>query len=165
MSLNFRGRECAQLRERLSRLVWYENGVFRCSDEAAAQAIIDAFTLADAAAELKGDVDRHAKMLRDRAVAHVSVGELSAWSIKRAEAAAFASSGNAADAPLLNAEAQAAGITLAALVARVQTNVTHFAGLEAQIGGQRRRHRDSIDAIATFAALRAYDISTGWPAV
>lgn len=135
----------------------------------AAQVIIDAYTEADALAwakaARKGESLAIAKALRDRVVAAISAGEMAAWPIKRAEALAYAQSGDAAQAPLLSAEAEARGITLPAMLAKVQANAQAFAALEAAIGGADGRHRDALDALGSVQDVLAYDLTAGWPAV
>jgi hypothetical protein len=139
------------------------------SDPAAAQAFIDTYTEADALAYAKtsrcAEVLGHAKKLRDQVVAPVSAGEMASWPIKRAEALRYATEGDAGTYPLLSQEAAARGISLAALVAKVDGNAAYFAGMEAAIGGNDGRHRDAIMALETIADVLAYDFSTGWPTV
>jgi hypothetical protein len=135
------------------------------SDEAAVQASIDSYTLAQAKAEKKSQSLAIAKSLRDKVVAAISPGEMASWPIKRDEAIRYSQTGNAADAPLLSMEAQARGITLAAMMARVAANSASFAAAEAAIGGADGKHRDAIDALTTFEALAAYNLNTGWPEI
>lgn len=142
-----------------------ENGVFISSDDTAVQAIIDAYSLADAQAFKANEVSQLAKTLRDKAIKSISPGEMASWPIKLAEAARFAFTGLDSDAPMLTAEALARGITTAALVAKVGGNATVFAALEAEIGGIDGKHRDAIKALTTFEAVSGYDYSTGWPVV
>jgi hypothetical protein len=137
----------------------------RTPDDMAAQAIIDAYTLADAAAYLSAQITAHAKDLRDKAVEGISPGEMASWPIKRAEALAYQASGNAADAPMLSAEAEARKITLAALVGKIAGNVAGLSGLEAIIAGTAGRHADAIRACTSFDDMAAYDWQKGWPAV
>lgn len=129
------------------------------------QSIIDGFTVDEAKAERRAESTAHAKTLRDRVVSTVSAGEMASWPIKRAEAMAYSQSGNPADAPMLSAEAAARGVTLPAIIARVAANATMFAGLESAISGADGRHRDAIDALASFEAVAAYDLTARWPAV
>lgn len=163
--IDFQGKQCAELFDWLGDLVWVEDGEWRCADDEAAQAIVDAFTLDDLKASLCAKISLHGKALRDRAVAAVSPGELAGWPIKRAEAAAFAASGNPADAPMLSAEAARRGITLLALLAKVGNNAGRFGALEADIGGTDGRHRDAVNACPDFAAALSYDWHVDWPDV
>lgn len=135
------------------------------NDDAAVQAIIDAYTVQDAAADLCKQIEAHAKQLRDAAVSGVSPGEIAAWPIKAREAAAYLSSGNPAEAPFLDAEAEARGATLEEIANRVQANANRLTLLEAQIAGTAGRHKDAIRAFTDFPALLAYDWRTGWPDV
>lgn len=142
-----------------------ENGQWISSDDQAVQAIIDGYSLDDAKAYKAADVSDHAKVLRDKVIRSISAGEMASWPIKLSEAAKYATTGQASDAPMLNAEATARGIALADLVAKVGGNATVFAGLEAAIAGTDGAHRDAIKACETFEAVAAYDFSTGWPEV
>ena len=140
-----------------------QDGQWISSDDAAVQAIIDAYTVADAAAYRSAEVERLAKVKRDQVIAGVAPGEMASWPIKLSEAATYAQSGNAADAPLLSLEAQARGVTLAQLVTKVDGAAQTFAGLEAMIAGTSGKHRDALAAMTDFGAVAAYDITTGWP--
>lgn len=142
-----------------------ENGTWIADDEAAVQAIIDSFTVAEAAAYVCQDIEAEAKRLRDKAIKSISPGEMAGWSIKLAEAARFSVSGDPADAPLLAAEAAARGTDLATMLVKVRANAGAFAALEAQIGGTAGRHRDAVRALDSFEAVAAYDWSAGWPVV
>lgn len=139
------------------------NGTWVSDDDASVQAIIDTYTLADAQSIIRAKISSHARHLRDTAVAEVSPAEIASWAIKRAEAAAYVTSGNPADALMLAVEAGARGITLDAIVARVQGNAAGLATLEAMIGGAEGRHRDAVSELKTFDAVLSYDYSTGWP--
>lgn len=132
-------------------------------DDLAAQAVIDAYTVADEQDYLCAEVSAMAKQLRDRAVADVSAGEMASWPVKRAEAAAYLASRNPGDAPMLSVECAARGISLDAMVAKVEGNAARLAQLEAIIAGVDGRHRDALRACNTFEALAAYDYTTGWP--
>ena len=156
----------AGLHERIARAghsLRQQDGQWIASDTAAVQAIIDAYSVADAAAYRSAEVERIAKAKRDQVIAGVSPGEMASWPIKLAEAATYAQSGNAADAPLLSVEAQARGVTLAELVSKVDGAAQTFAGLEAMIAGTSGRHRDALRAMTDFDAVASYDIMTGWP--
>ena len=142
-----------------------ENGEWVSSNDAAVQAIIDAYSLQDAQAVKSAAVSDKAKALRDKAVRSISAGEMASWPIKLAEAAKFAQTGLDADAPMLTAEATARGISTAELVAKVGSNATGFAALEAMIGGIDGMHRDAIKLLTSFEDVAAYDYSTGWPEV
>lgn len=144
------------------------NGLF-ASDPVAAQAHIDAWTPAQSLVWAKATTTRaisaHAASLRDRVIAGVSPGEMAAWPIKRAEAIAYAQTGSASDAPMLFAEAQARGISLSDLVAKVNSNTALFAGIEVVISGMDGKHRDAIATLATAEDVMSYDWRTGWPEV
>lgn len=140
------------------------DGVWHSSDDAAVQALIDGYTVADSQSDVCARINALGRQLRDSAVAGVSPAEMASWPIKRAEAIAYTATGNAADAPMLTAEAAARGVTLADIVARVQGNAAALSMLEAMIGGTEGKHRDAVKALTTFEAVLAYDYSGGWPA-
>lgn len=142
-----------------------ENGAWVADDEAAVQAIIDRYTVADAAAAVCALIDGAARRLRDKAVKSISPGEMASWPVKRAEAERYLATGEAAAAPMLAAEAESRGVTLAAVADRVKTAADRFSRLEAEISGTAGRHKDAVRAATSFDAVAAYDWSTGWPAV
>lgn len=139
------------------------NGVWTADNEAAVQAIINGYPVESTKSEVIALIDNHARALRDQVVSNISPAEMAAWSIKRDEAAAYAVSGNAADAPMLSAEATARGITLGALVQRVESNAAMFTAIEAAIAGVSGKHRDAISACVDHASIALYDWRTGWP--
>ena len=150
---------------RAGQVLKEENGVWVSSDDAAVQAIIDAYSLDNAKAYRAAQVSAYAKTLRDKVIVSISAGEMASWPIKLAEAAKYAQTGQSSDAPMLAAEAQARGIELAALVQKVGGNATTFAGLESAIAGVDGKHRDAIKACSSFDEVAAYDYLTGWPEV
>lgn len=139
------------------------DNVLVCSNEVAVQAIIDAYTLDQAKAFKSGAVGQHATALRNRIVSGKSPGELASWSIKMAEAKKFSQGALESECPMLSLEATSRGITMAALVAKVDGNATGFSNLESRIGGNEGKHKDAIKLLTTFAEVAAYDFSTGWP--
>ena len=141
------------------------DGVWTSSDDTAVQAIIDGYTLAHCQAEIVGRIDAHAKALRDAMVANISPAEMASWSIKQAEATAYTSSGADDDATMLLIEAQARGVTVADLAAKVLGKGAALSQIEAAISGVSGRHADAVRATQTFADALAYDWSAGWPAV
>lgn len=121
-----------------------------------------------AQAARRRECDLLAKAKRDAIVADYSAAEMTSWPIKRAEALAWQTSGNAADAPLLSIEATARGVSLSELVTLVLNKANTLSQLEAAIAGNNGKHNDAIDALAategvTAAQIDAYDITTGWP--
>lgn len=145
--------------------LYLRDGVWVSSDDVAVQAIIDGYTLDDAKAYRAAQVSAYAKTMRDRVITSISAGEMASWPIKLAEASKYTQTGQASDAPMLSAEAQARGIELAALVQKVGGNATTFAGLESAIAGVDGKHRDAIKACSSFDEVAAYDYLTGWPEV
>lgn len=145
--------------------IYNEDGVLKSTNDAAAQAVIDAFTLAEAITAKQNEVFAFAAAKRQKVVAGVSPGEMSAWSVKLEQAQKYNLSKLATDAPMLQAEATARGTTLDSVVMRVLNNAQTFSNLEAQISGNSGKHRDALGALIDFASVAAYDYSTGWPAV
>lgn len=145
--------------------VWIEDGVLLSSGDSQAQQIIDAYTVADFIAERQRECLAIAKALRDRVVAAVSAGEMASWAVKRAEAQAWTATQDPDQAPLLQLEAAARGVSLADIATRVLGNAAAYAQLEAAISGRCGAHRDALSACASFDEVAAYDLNAGWPAV
>lgn len=133
--------------------------------EADAQAIIDAYTVAEAKAWLKTQVADRARDVQDAFIAArcYSVGEAASWPVKLSQARAYQASGKPTDAPMLQAESAASGRTLADVASRVLNNGDAFSAFTAQCAGNRQKHQDAIDALTTFEQVATYDYSTGWP--
>lgn len=142
-----------------------ENNIWVSSNDAAVQAIIDGYTVAQARARKSLDISLHAKALRDKVVATISPGEMASWSVKAAEAEKFGAGADPGECPMLSQEAAARGITLTELVLKVNGNAARFSLAEASIGGVDGKHRDAVAALETFEAIAAYDYSAGWPEV
>lgn len=154
------------LADKLARLgapVWTETEgdktVLLSPDDAAAQAVIDSYTLAEAQDALCADIDAHATALRDRALAPYSVGEMVSWPVKLAEAKAGGST------PMLSAEAAARGVSLAEIIAKVGARAAASGNREARIAGVAGKHKDAARGLPDFDALNAYDWHAGWPNV
>lgn len=125
-------------------------------------------TVPDALAGLKADCDAIAVTKRATITRGISPAEMASWPIKRAEALAYQASANAADAPMLQVEAAARGVTLAVLADKVLVKAALLSQFEAAIAGNNGRHNDALDALAaaqgtTVEQMEAYDITTGWP--
>lgn len=131
--------------------------------EAEGQAIINAYTVAEAKAWLKRQVADRARQQQDAFLLaqNYSAGEASTWPIKRSEA--NQTTPTPANCPLLQAEAVASGRTLASVVSRVKANADAFSAYSAQCAGNRAKHQDAIDQLTTFAQVAGYNYSTGWP--
>jgi hypothetical protein len=144
---------------------WLEqrNGVWVASDDGSVQQIIDNYSLDDCKARIIAEIDAHAASLRDAIVSGCSPAEMASWPIKRAEALAFQQSGNAADAPVLSAEASVRCVPLDQIVAKVLAKAQQLAALEAAIAGTAGRHGDAVRACQTFDEVLAYDWRIGWP--
>lgn len=115
-------------------------------------------TLEEAQADRIAVIDFAAKSMRDKVVSGISAGEMASWPIKLAEA-------NAGGGPMLTIEAQARGITVDALIARILGNAVGFSQLEATIAGNSGRHEDAIRAMTKIDEVVAYDMRDGWPEV
>lgn len=142
-----------------------ENGKWVSSNDAAVQALIDSYSLADAQDYVCAQISNRARDLRDKKLKGYSPFEVAAWSIKSAEAMKAAESGKALDAPVLAKEAQARGITLEAMIAKVEGNAAVYGDLEAQIAGIDGKHRDVVRSLQSFDEVTAYNWSIGWPEV
>lgn len=139
------------------------DGHWMADDEAAVQAIIDAYPLAALQADVVADIDAHARALRELVVRDTSPAEMASWPIKRAEALAFAANGDPASAPMLAVEAAARGVSLGDMAAMVTAKATALSALEAAISGTAGRHADAVRAMQTFEQVLAYDWKAGWP--
>lgn len=150
---------------RLEPLGWcHVDGIAQAADPVAAQAVIDAYTLDHYIADRKAEVTAHAYALRARATAGVNPAEMSAWSIKSAQAAAVLADPTAS-APLLAAEAATRGVAVRDIAARVAANAGALGMLEASIAGRAGKHADALAALKTWASVRDYDVTVGWPQV
>lgn len=138
------------------------DGVWVSSDDTAVQAIIDGYTLDQAKSAKCAEVVSKATDIFNRAIAGYSPGELAGWPILRAEAVAYNADSTAA-VPAITCEAGIRGMSVADLVSKVTTNATRYDQLRAQIAGNSGKHRDAITSLSDFAAVVAYDYSTGWP--
>lgn len=122
-------------------------------------------TFEELKAYLVREVDRTAAAKRNAVVSNISPAEMSSWSIKRDEALKFQATGNAADAPNLQVEADARDVTLATLVAKVLAKANSLAYLEAVIAGHSGKLQDQLNAVdsGVNADLELVDITAGWP--
>ena len=118
--------------------------------------------LATAQEKRCAEIDAFASGLRNTVIAGRSSGEMSSWSIKLAEARAFAQGGDAA-APTLAATATIMGITTASLVAKVLGQAAPFLQAEATIDGIRGKHCDAVTALTDVRDITLYDWHSGWP--
>ena len=142
---------------------WLEErgGVWISSNDAAVQAIIDGYTLAEAKAERKRDVSAKAREKYDLVTAGVSAAEMAGWPILLGEALTYRASG--AIGAAIQAEATIRGISVADLVAKIEGNAAAFQGARAAIAGTDGRKRDEIDTLSTFDEVAAYNVDEGWP--
>lgn len=134
------------------------------SADVAVQAIIDSYTLDQAKASKCAAVIDKSREYFERATSTVAAAEMAGWPILRAEAMAYNAS-NTAACPAMTIEAQARGCTIQELVAKVTSNTQRFDALRAAIAGTSGKHRDAINALATFEQVAAYNFNTGWPEV
>jgi hypothetical protein len=136
------------------------NGAWVSSNDAAVQAIIDAYIEADAAAAVGDDIDAYARTLRARILKDVDPSEMAAWATKYAEAKALQASGKPSDAPNLVAEAAFRGITLTVLATKVIQKFNQTANREARIAGLAGKYKDIVANLGSFDAINAYDWKT-----
>ena len=142
-------------------LIRVVDGIEECSDETAAQAIIDGYTLAQAKVEMKREVSAKAREKYDLVTAGISAAEMAGWPILLSEALTYRASGTVGAA--IQAEATIRGIAVADLVTKIEGNAAQFQAARAAIAGTDGRKRDEIDALTTFEAVTAYSIDEGWP--
>lgn len=121
--------------------------------------------LATAKAKRQAEINLFASGLRNTVIRGRSGGEMASWAIKLAEARAYASSGNQADAPTLSTTAAIRGISVEALVGKVLEQAAPFLQAEAVIDGYRGKHCDAVDAMIDVQSIIAYDWHTGWPVI
>jgi hypothetical protein len=137
------------------------DGIEECSDETAAQAIIDGYTLAQAKAEKKHEVSAMAREKYNLVTAGISAAEMAGWPILLSEALAYRTSGVVGAA--IQTEAFIRGIEVGDLVSKIESNAAQFQATRAAIAGTDGRKRDEIDALETFEAVASYSVDGGWP--
>lgn len=142
-------------------LAWRDNQPLCSPSDAAVQAVLDGWTVADASAEVVAMIDAHARALRDGVVAGISSAEMAGWTLKREQAVAY--DGTDASAPMLALEAASRGVPTSAVVGRVLAKAAALSQLEAHIAGAAGKHGDAVKALVTHAEVLAYDWSGGWP--
>ncbi|MGT2460056.1 hypothetical protein ACU4GI_45960 [Cupriavidus basilensis] len=110
-------------------------------------------------------IEALAKSKRDAVVADYSPAEMSAWSMKRAEALAFGASQDAAAAPALVMEAQVRGIPLNELVDKVLAKAAALSQLEAGIAGTCGKKQDAVRACDSVQEIQRLveEIEEDWP--
>lgn len=142
---------------------WLEErgGVWISSNDAAVQAIIDGYTLAEAKAERKRECSAKAREKYDLVTAGISAAEMAGWPILLSEAMTYRASGAVGAA--IQSEATIRGIAVADLVTKIEGNAAAFQQARAAIAGTDGRKRDEIDALTTFDAVAAYNVDEGWP--
>ncbi len=131
---------------------------------AAVEYVVEDIPIEELRAAKIAAAEARARDLRDRIVAGISPAEMATWSIKRAEALAYTATGNTADAPGLDLEAQARGVPLATFVHKVLTKAAQLSALEAAIAGRCGAIQDAARAATTAAQIAAIDVEAGWPA-
>lgn len=164
--IDFKGRNCAELQERIryaGHWLAEVDGVWQADSADAVQAIIDSFTPAELADAVCAQIEALATAKRNAVVAPFSPGEMSSWPIKLTEARQFGVSGNPADAQFLAREAAKRGISLQQLVDKVIANAAQLSAIEAYIAGINGMHRDAVRALLTHEQVLAYDYTAGWP--
>ncbi len=111
-----------------------------------------AAVLARAAPQIVGAIEWAVSATR-KSIAQATPEEMSAWSTKAAAARALVAGGAAA--PILTAEADVTGETVATLAARIIANADAFEQLEARLTGIRRKYSADARAAATYDDARA----------
>ena len=137
------------------------DGAWISSDDAAVQAIIDGYSLAQAKAEKKRDVSAKAREKYDLVTAGISAAEMAGWPVLLSEALSYRADGTVGAA--IQVEATIRGITVADLVTKIEGNAAAFHGARAAIAGTDGKKRDEVDALTTFESVAAYDVTAGWP--
>jgi len=137
------------------------DGVWVSNDDAAVQAIIDAYTLDQAKAEKRKDISALARVKYDMVTAGISAAEMAGWPILLSEALSYRASGTVGMA--IQAEATIRSISVVALVEKIEANALAFQTARAAIAGTDGRKRDEVDALTSFEAVAAYDVAGGWP--
>jgi len=137
------------------------DGAEQYPDEAAMQAIVDGYSLAQAKADKKRAVSAVARAKYDSVTEGISAAEMAGWPILLSEAVAYRA--GSTTHPALDAEAYIRGITVEALVAKVEGNAAAFQAARAAIAGTDGKKRDEIDALTSFDEIAAYDVTGGWP--
>lgn len=114
--------------------------------------------------EVRLEIERHARRLLERYVdrSQYAPAEMASWPILASEIKLYAASGNPADAPFCQAEADASNLSLATVIARVQANANAFSTFLAAVKGARNRHKLAIAQLSAPEVF-SYDWRGGWP--
>jgi hypothetical protein len=121
--------------------------------------------LATSKAKRCEEINSYAAGLRNKVIAGRSSGEMASWAVKLGEARAYTVSGNPADAPTLATICSVRGITMDALIAKINAQATPFLTAEATIDGIRGKHCDAVEAMTDVRDIVTYDWSTLWPTI
>lgn len=108
-------------------------------------------------------VENLAADARKAVVGRAGAAEMSSWGQKLDEARTLRQGALLGAGSLLRIEAEARGVTVEAIAARVLSNASLYSEAEARIAGAAGRHKDSIRALGSVDELSAYDITIGWP--
>ena len=157
-SINTDAQVCSAIDPQLIDSKWVQGWAVRDLTEAEKQAALNI-----AIAEVTQDAERIARQKREQVVAGISPAEMASWPIKRAEALAYQASQSTADAPSLQIEATARGISLDVLVEKVLVKAQALAVLEAGIAGRCGAIQDQAKACTAPSLVRALDVNSGWP--
>ncbi len=136
----------------LLRRLYSWGGLGDPAREAEAQAIIDAYTLAEARAAKAAEVQARAATLQRQYMASRGWGE---------GEQAMVMSRSAGDITL---QATTEGISAIELTTRLNAEQNDYRQFVARVRGNRDRHVAAIGQLSSFAAVRDHDHSTGWPA-
>lgn len=157
--IDFRGKECAELFDRLGGLVWVENGEWRCADDAAAQAIVDAF---DRAAIARVEKWEAIKAERDRRTLHGGYRVAGKWfhsdAFSRSQQIGMVMLGASLPAGLQWKTMDGSFVTMTPTLAQQVFGAA--AASDALIFGAAEAKRASLEASTT---PWDYDVQAGWP--
>lgn len=107
------------------------------------------------------EVTEIAKQIQDKAIEQYSLGEISTWDRKEADARSILTGKSA---PLLEHEAAIGGIPVQALAAVIVRKADEYRMFSATVVGVRSRHQQAISALQTVEEVMTYVVD-GWPSL
>ncbi|GGD00128.1 hypothetical protein [Undibacterium terreum] len=138
-------------------------GAWVCSDSAAVQAVLDAYTLADAKTARMAEVDALTCVQFDTAGKKKSAFEAARWPVLLSQTMAYQQTQSLASCPSVVGEAAIRRIPVQDLMVKIMANAALLDGVGQEIAGISGRHRDAIATLQSFEAVQDYDIATEWP--
>lgn len=136
----------------------YQNGVF-VDDSIIAP--IPNLSLTEAIDLRLAEVTEIAKQIQDKAIEQYSLGEISTWNRKEADARSILTGKSA---PLLEHEAAIGGIPVQALAAVIVRKADEYRMFSATVVGVRSRHQQAISVLQTVEEVMTYVVD-GWPSL